>query len=242
MSQLPKAPLLEVILELTWQSNSEAELKKFQLMAGALCSKLSERYGTPQFLLPDPNMPIVLALGKPVYRCHRKDNPSQMFQVGPGLLSVNLVGNQYDWDSFLPEVMEVVKALNSEYDFNAQQGLGVNLKYVDFFPYDFITRNDITQFINENFHIQIQADFFDNIKELGFRVGFATKAGIFRMVINSAQIAKTKKLGIIIESQLNNMVPVNDHERFKEVICNSHDYLSDFFKKMTAGKLYESFK
>ena len=242
MSQLPKAPLFEVILELTWQSNSEAELKKFQLMAGALCSKLSERYGTPQFLLPDPNMPIVLALGKPVYRCHRKDNPSQMFQVGPGLLSVNLVGNQYDWDSFLPEVMEVVKALNSEYDFNAQQGLGVNLKYVDFFPYDFTTRNDITQFINENFHIQIQADFFDDIKELGFRVGFATKAGIFRMVINSAQIAKTKKLGIIIESQLNNMVPVNDHERFKEVICNSHDYLSDFFKKMTAGKLYESFK
>lgn len=242
MSQLPKAPLLEVILELTWQSNSEAELNKYQLMVGALCSKLSERYDTPQFLLPDPNMPIVLALGKPVYRCHRKDNPSQIFQVGPGLLSVNLVGNQYDWDSFLPEVMEVVKALNSEYDFNDQQGLGVNLKYVDFFPYDFTTKSDITQFINENFHIQIQADFFDDIKELGFRVGFATKAGIFRMVINSAQITETKKLGIIIESQLNNLVPVNDHERFKEVICNSHEYLSDFFKKLTAGKLYESFK
>ena len=69
-----------------------------------------------------------------------------------------------------------------------------------------------------------------------------TPAGIFRMVINTAQITESKSLGIIIESQVNNMVPVNDHERFKEVICNSHDYLSDFFKKMTAGKLYESFK
>ena len=242
MSQLPKAPLLEVILELTWQSNSEAELNKYQLMVGALCSKLSELYETPQFLLPDPSMPIVLAVGKPVYRFHRKGNPSQLFQVGPGLLSVNLVGNQYDWDSFLPEVMEVVKALNSVYDFNAQQGLGVNLKYVDFFPYDFTTRNDLTQFINKNFHIQIQADFFEDIKELGFRTGFVTPAGIFRMVINTAQITESKKLGIIIESQLNNMVPVNDHERFKEVICNSHEYLSDFFKKMTAGELYESFK
>lgn len=242
MSQLPKAPLLEVILELTWQSNSEAELKKYQLMVGALCSKLSELYETPQFLLPDPSMPIVLAVGKPVYRFHRKGNPSQLFQVGPGLLSVNLVGNQYDWDRFLPEVMEVVKALNSVYDFNAQQGLGVNLKYVDFFPYDFTTRNDLTQFINKNFHIQIQADFFEDIKELGFRTGFVTPAGIFRMVINTAQITESKKLGIIIESQLNNMVPVNDHERFKEVICNSHEYLSDFFKKMTAGELYESFK
>lgn len=240
MAQLAKAPLLEVILELTWPSNTETELKKFQLMAGALCSNLSEHYDTPEFLLPDPNMPILLALGKPVYRCHRKGNPSLVFQVGPGLLSVNSVGSQYDWDFFLPEVMTVVKALNSVHEFNGQ--LGVNLKYVDFFPYDFASKGNIAQFLSEKFHIRIEADFFDDIKELGFRTGFVTDAGIFRMVINTAQLTESKALGVIIESQINNLVPVNDHERFKEVICKSHEYLSDFFKKMTAGELYESFK
>lgn len=242
MAQLEHAPLLEVIMELTWQSNTQAELEKFQLMAGALCSKLDEQYGTPQFLLPDANMPIMMSLGKPVYRCRHKNNQNQMFQIGPGLLSVNYVGHTYKWGLFLSEIITVVDSFMSIYKFDNDKQLGVNLKYVDFFPYNFAAQGNVLKFISENFHINIEADFLHDIKELGLRTGHLTSAGIFRLVLNTAQLTETKDIGFIIESQINNLVPVNDSKGFRTTICKAHEYLSSFFKDMTAGELYESFK
>lgn len=242
MPKLEHAPLLEVIMELTWQSASQAELEKFQIAVGALCSSLKETYNTPIFLLPDANMPIMLALGKPVYRCLHKDNPNQMFQFGPGLLSVNFVGSNYEWNCFLTEVMRVVNAFMAVFQFSDEKQLGLNLKYVDFFPYNFAAQGDILRFLSDKFHVDIKADFLKDLKELGLRTGFITPAGIFRLVLNTAQLTKTKDVGFIIESQINNMVPVNDSVGFRTTIINSHEYLSNFFKKMTAGDLYESFK
>lgn len=242
MPKLEHAPLLEVIMELTWQSASQPELEKFQIAVGALCSSLKETYNTPIFLLPDANMPIMLALGKPVYRCLHKDNPNQMFQFGPGLLSVNFVGSNYEWSNFLTEVMKVVNAFMAVYQFSDEKQLGLNLKYVDFFPYNFAAQGDILQFLSDKFHVDIKADFLKDLKELGLRTGLITPAGIFRLVLNTAQLTKTRDIGFIIESQINNLVPVNNDEVFKAIICNAHEHLSEFFKKMTSGDLYESFK
>lgn len=242
MAHLENAPLLEVIMELTWPSNTQPELEKFQIMAGALCSKLDKHYGPPQFLLPDANMPIMLALGKPVYRCNHKEKSHALFQIGPGLLSVNFVGRNYIWDEFFVEVMNVVETFMSVYKFDNNRQLGLNLKYVDFFPYNFAAQGNILQFLSDNFHLDIQAEFLNDLKELGLRAGQVVPAGIFRLLLNTAQLTKSKDVGFIIESQINNLVPVNDSEVFKTTISNAHEYLSNFFKKMTAGVLYESFK
>lgn len=239
MAQLNKAPLLEVILELTWQS---VELEKFQLKAGALCSRLENDYATPTNLLPDPNMPISAAIGKPVYRCVCNKDPKLMFQIGPGLLSVNYVGQTYEWDSFLSEVKTIVESFMATFKFEHNNQLGLNLKYVDFFPYNFAQQGHVLDFVREKFHIDVNAEFLDDIKELGLRTGHITDAGIFRFVLNTAQLLKSKEIGFIVESQINNIVPVNDNTEFSSKICRAHEYLSGFFKMMTGGELYESFK
>ena len=106
----------------------------------------------------------MMALGKPVYRCLHKDNPNQMFQFGPGLLSVNFVGSNYEWSNFLAEVIKVVNAFMSVYQFNDEKQLGLNLKYVDFFPYNFAARGDILQFLSDKFHVDIKADFLKDLR------------------------------------------------------------------------------
>ena len=44
MSKLPKAPLIEVIFELSWIANTLTEHEKFQFLLGNIYAKLRQEY------------------------------------------------------------------------------------------------------------------------------------------------------------------------------------------------------
>ena len=112
MSKLPKAPLVEVIFEIRWNSTNKQEMDKFQLLIGAIYAALKDLYCKPDNLLPDSNIPIQVLLGKPIYRAKKKSGEPILYQLGPGLLSINYVGSDYDWAIFYQEICRIVLILS----------------------------------------------------------------------------------------------------------------------------------
>ena len=108
MAILPQAPLVEVIFEIRWNANNPVDLQKYQIVVGTLSAALTDRFELPSALLPISNIPLQAMLGQVVYRSKHKENKNLLYQTGPGVVSVNYAGNQYDWDLFRPQIINVI--------------------------------------------------------------------------------------------------------------------------------------
>lgn len=242
MSKFLKAPLLEVIFEIRWNSTNKQEVDKFQLLIGALYAELKNTYEKPVNLLPDPNIPVQAFLDKPVFRARRKDGKPILYQVGPGILSINYVGADYDWEIFCNEIQTIVDHIRRLYGFTPQKEIQMGLKYLDFFDFEF-DNEDLFKFLKEKFHLAIESDFIN--KPIGINFAITEKSdndSFFNLRINTGTVNNQRK-GMIVESRLNAKQPSEAFfASFEQRLTDFHNKLSQFFKSLTQGDLYESFK
>ena len=245
MAILPQAPLVEVIFEIRWNANNPVDLQKYQIVVGTLSAALTDRFELPSALLPIGNIPLQDMLGQVVYRSKHKENKNLLYQTGPGVVSVNYAGNQYDWDLFRPQIINVIDKFAQLYHFNDNTTLTMQLRYLDFFDKD--PADDTMDFVKRYFHLDINADYIEHPQGLGFSCEEQKDAGIFRFALNRGQ-KDGRRDGFILESSIQNTIKANmlletdDKERFLGILDNSHVFLSNFFKNITRGLLYESFK
>lgn len=245
MAILPQAPLVEVIFEIRWNANNPVDLQKYQIMVGALSAALSNKYDTPSALLPIGNIPLQALIGQVVYRSKSKENKNLLYQTGPGVVSINYAGNQYDWDLFMPQIISFIDNFVRFYDFYDDTPLTMQLRYLDFFDKD--PNDDTIDFAKRYFHLDINADYIDHPQGLGLSCEEKTDAGIFRFALNRGK-KDGRRDGFILESSIQNTIKAGlikegeAKEKFISVLDNSHVFLSDFFKTITRGALYESFK
>ena len=136
MAILPQAPLVEVIFEIRWNANNSVDLQKYQIVVGTLSAALTDKFELPSALLPIGNIPLQAMLGQVVYRSKNKENKNLLYQTGPGVVSVNYAGNQYDWDLFKPQIINVIDKFAQLYHFNDNTTLTMQLRYLDFFDKD----------------------------------------------------------------------------------------------------------
>lgn len=245
MSKLPNAPLLEVIFELSWSVNTSKEQEKFQFLIGDMYSKLKTEYPKRVSLIQSPlvgfEIPLEVLVNKPIFR-FIKDNSYPLYQLGPGLLSVNTIDADYFWDDFENEVLKIVEVFSSSYEFEPNTDLNISLKYLDFYKFDFT--NDAYSFLKDNLHLEInhriQPIESNSPLFFSFGTGYKTKNGLFNVIINRGGI-ENKGDGFIVETNLGHKINSTDLNNLSAWLKQAHSFLSQSFKTMTEGKMYDSF-
>ncbi|MFH2142475.1 MAG: TIGR04255 family protein [Bacteroidota bacterium] len=242
MSKLLNAPLLEVIFEVRWQLNSNEDLTKCQYLHGDLFAKIGDKYPYREMLIP-PEVPIDLYKNVPAHRFRVRKNSYPLIQVGPGILTVNTIDDKYIWEDYKNWCSEAFMNLIELYKFGESEHVTLSLKYFDFFPFNF-KNEDVNKYLSEFFHIKLNQSF---IKESGnpssVNLGFFynTKFGDFSIRIIRGNNSK-RQSGIIFDTTLSSQHNIPDLVIFSKWLNNAHDYVSNTFKEMTKGKMYDSFK
>lgn len=243
MSKLPNAPLLEVVFEIKWDIINKNDIIDFQYIHGDLYSKLKGKFPFRENLLP-PEVPFEVVKGMPVYRFRKDRNEYPLVQVGPGLLTLNTNDDKYFWEEFKEEINDTLNALKDIYPKLIDFKLNPTLTYIDFFEISFEKQN-LLEFINENLNLNIQQGFIEltdeSLKDINLTFNYQIKNDILSFNLRNGMI-NNKKIGLILQTKViggNNMY---SSETLTEWLNESHEICSEAFKKISKGKLYESFK
>lgn len=246
MSKLPKAPLLEVIFDLSWRVDTPKEQEKFQFLLGDMYTKLKDKYSQRYNLIQVPiagmEIPIDIFNNKPMYRFRENENSYPIYQLGPGLLSVNTVNESYIWENFEQEILHVFVKFKESYDFSASQEFNIALKFLDFYVFDF-NSNNAYDFLKNNLHLQIMHSMQSekhNPSFVNFATGHKEDVGQFNFSINRGMTPQ-KGDGFLAETNLVNKMKLNSDSDISQWLKKAHEYLSGAFKKMTKGAMYDSF-
>ncbi|PIX34128.1 MAG: hypothetical protein COZ59_08360 [Bacteroidetes bacterium CG_4_8_14_3_um_filter_31_14] len=242
MSKLPLAPLLEVIFEVKWPLKTTEDLTKYQYLHGDFFAKLGNKYPFRELLIP-PEVPMDAYLNIPAHRFRTAKNSYPLIQIGPGILTVNTTDEKYIWENYEKLCTEAFITLVSQYKFKADENITLSLKYFDFFLYNF-KDNNINKFLSDNFHIQLKQTFLketNNPTSVNLGFFYDTKIGGFSIRMNKGNNSKGQP-GIIIDTTISNNSSIPDITKVSKWLNDAHDYVSETFKAMTKGKMYDSFK
>ncbi|GHT73003.1 hypothetical protein AGMMS50262_03320 [Bacteroidia bacterium] len=245
MSKLPNAPLLEVIFELSWIANTSKEQEKFQFLLGDMYTQLKDKYplrfNLVQIPIPGIEIPLDFFNNKPLYRFRKSENSYPIYQLGPGLLSVNTINEPYIWEDFEQEIINVFTKFKDSYDFDSSSTFNIALKFLDFYVFDF--NNNAYDFLKNNLHLQIVHSMQSqkcNPSFVNFATGHREDIGQFNFSINRGMIHQ-KGEGFLVETNIVNTEMLDSNSDISSWLKRAHEYLSDVFKDMTKGIMYNSF-
>ena len=241
MSKLKSAPLLEVIFELRWNMSGSAHWEKYPYLHGDLYSQLKEKYPRRELLVPGEILHEAL-INKAVYRFRSKEN-YPLFQVGPGLLTLNTTDDFYEWDNYYSDIRELSSEFFKLYDFESNEKVTPSLSYYDFLDFDW-DKQDVLEYLSKNLNIKITQDFYNfnmapNALNLG--IGYKTHLGNFNLRIDGGMNNNNKEKGLILQFQLNGLPKDPDIDSLTSWLNDGHKLCSKLFKELTKGKLYDSF-
>ncbi len=251
---LPNKPLVEAIFELQWALSSvegQSEIDPgFRILLGRLYDRVRGEY---PFLenLPQAQFPEEMT-GKLVrHRFRTAKDGWPLVQVGPGVLSVNEIQG-YEWDSFRPRLTQAVRALFESYptDIHQLKVTQVVLRYLDAIPFD--EETPLLQFLKDSLHTTIQVDerLFQNSQAARSPSGMSLSLG-FKLPELPGAISASFALGmrenqpsIIWDTQVlarGEDVP-QTVEAYESWLIAARDIAGRWFRTLSRGKLYESFR
>lgn len=244
MSKLPNAPLVEVIFEIRWNANDKTSLDKFQILLGSMFAELKSDFPKVITLQPDAAIPVNAFIGVPTHR-FTSETGYPMYQLGPGVLSVNMTNPDYVWESFIEAIKKVTKVFESLSELQGKK-ITIALKYMDFFKCNF-SEIDLADYIKTNFHLTVDAPYLNDskAKEFSFATMRDVEQGHFTMTMNTGynNVSGNQIEGIITESNIASDIPFEELTSYiDDKLPMAHEYLGKFFKKMTEGDLYASFE
>jgi uncharacterized protein (TIGR04255 family) len=158
------APLVEVIAEFRWDIQRIESLPTaaidphFPIFEAAISSRLSgEGFGTIESLAP-PNVPIELLANRVLRRFRPQPNQWPVFQIGPGLFTVNMTPPYGGWARFRTLLAQGLNSLLASYPMpdvylHFRQ---FELKYIDAFT-DRHGFRDMRSFLSDYMTVNITA-------------------------------------------------------------------------------------
>ena len=240
MSKLKNAPLLEVIFELRWNMSDRTHWEKYPYLHGDLYSQLKDKYPKRELLFP-AEIPQEALINKAVYRFRSKED-YPLFQIGPGLLTLNTTDDYYEWEDYYSHIRELSKEFFELYNFSSGEKITPSLNYYDFLEFDW-DEQDVLNYLSNNLNIKIAQEFHNfsvdpNTFNLG--IGYKTQLGNFNLRID-AGMNKRQKKGLILQFQLNGLPKDPNMDSLTSWLNEGHKMCSNLFKETTRGDLYNSF-
>lgn len=240
MSKLKNAPLLEVIFELRWRMLDKSHWEKYPYLQGDLYTFLKERYPIRE-LLVSGEVPQELLVNKPIYRFKNK-NRYPLFQVGPGLLTLNTIEEKYNWQNYSKDIEELCEVFFKVYDFENEERVIPSLSYFDFLKVDW-KENNVLEYISENLNLKVEKRFYmsDNPpNSFSWNIGYPTSLGNITLRIDAGSNNKKEK-GLIVQTQLIGLENEPKLTSLRDWLNDAHEVCSKLFKDLTQGSLYNSF-
>lgn len=243
MGKLQNAPLIEVIFEVKWDVNLKSDLIDFQYLHGDLYSSIKNKYPFRENLTP-PEIPFEALKGLPVFRFRETNNSYPLIQIGPGVITINMLNDKYIWGNFQNTIHEVIDILNTIYPKIKTIKLKPALAYIDFVRIDKKLTNSI-DFINQNLNININNNILTDtqtiVSDINFTVNYKIKEDVLSLNITDGQINNTTD-GIILQTKVIGANISNENNELKTWLENSHDLSSKTFKSIIKESLYNTFK
>lgn len=153
------SPLAEAWLELKWglHTTEQGFVRDpgYPLALGRFFNLINARYPF-QEQLPNEDVPADLIPHLVRFRFRRELDGWPVIQLGPGIATVNLIGSNYSWHVFRPEIEYLVANVVAAYeqtDFDLKPE-SVSLRYRNIFDYD--TSATVLSFLGQlNTHINL---------------------------------------------------------------------------------------
>jgi len=245
ISRLPNAPLQEVIFELRWKLDFDIESqthidKEFQF-AFANLSALSVNKLKHRVILKPSFIADSLFANRPVYQFWSEENKYPVFQLGPGVFTVNETDKNYEWKVFRSLIIEGVEWLKKSYS-NKLDFSVAELRYIDAIEVDDENQKDLLKFISDNFQIEINNKFIDaRLSDIRLHQKFKIdkENNLSLNIANGIKNINQSK-AIILETSFNKTSNIS-LENLITWIDQAHDTCSSLFKKMISTNLYDQF-
>lgn len=239
MSQLPNAPLVEVVMELRWKISTREELSGIQYLYGDLYNELKRKYPYRESILP-VEIPMEMTVNQPVHRFRAEKGGYPLLQVGPGIITLNTIDTNYYWDTFYNDAKEIILAFSNVY--STPHSITPAILYIDFFPFSF-KEGDVHQFINKKFNVSFSQSFFETSKHpTDFNMGFAYEIDLGDLRVNFQKGKNQNTEGILLQTRINGNQDTFNNDHINTWLIEAHGILSNIFKQLTMGELYKSFK
>lgn len=135
MSKLPNAPLKEVIFEIRWALKPDLRSGQildegFELASGRLSTIVEKSFPYYRRILPQ-DLPEQMLLYQVVHQYWTGENKWPVFQLGPGIFTINCTDEAYDWENnFRSLIKDGIDWLLQSY----KQSLNIrfaSLRYID---------------------------------------------------------------------------------------------------------------
>ncbi len=241
MSNLPNAPLIEVVLELRWQITNKNDLTKIQYLYGDIYNELKHKYPYREVVQP-MEVPVEILINHPVHRYRSEESGYPLIQIGPGLITQNMDRYTYGWEFFLESSIELISSFIKIFPLQKHEYLIPSLLFIDFFPFNF-ENSDVYEYINEKFNLSYSQSFIDNHSNpKNLNLGFYYDIPLGELSVN---FLRGKNLshddGIILQSRIGGSSSFSEKEELTTWIKDAHEVCSDLFKRLTEGELYKSF-
>jgi uncharacterized protein (TIGR04255 family) len=258
--KLENSPLIEVVFELRWelsQGKSEKIDPFYEVLLGRFYDIYKDKYPCFEKItntLNSDELPDYIASHR--FKQHDKDWPT--IQLGPGIISLHDAGNNYKWEQFEDNLLEMLKNLFKCYPVVTEKEIKIdsfNLSYLNALRFDFNNEN-IFDFLKEkmNIDVNIKDKFFGTKARLlpfdldVHSVFFSNKpVGIIDLSFRRGKIREEKEDCLMWETGIAfyNLDIKEKKESIREIITwakNAHKLLvGSFLKVIKEGNLETRF-
>lgn len=252
---LANKPLGEAIYELHWVvGHPEAAASpvvdpQAGVLPGILYDQLRGSYPIAE-RLPAATVPHELASFIVQQRFRSKPNGWPLFQVGPGVVTLNEV-DDYEWSDFFRRVAEIVDALWRVHPNAAELRINsANLRYINTVAFDF-DANDVFEFISDEFGLQVGVK--ERLEEVGAqklravgidsRFSFACVDPPGEAQLRFARGKRDDEDALVWELSMQihgDDIPQNS-EALMDWTQSAHSLIEDWFFGMLSSRLLEQF-
>lgn len=243
---LTNAPLKEVLFELQWDVDflpgqgirNDTGFEQAVLRFTQACKQDFKDV----VLLKPENIPSAAFIHRVTHRFFKTQGEHPLYQMGPGVFTVNDNNKNYRWADFEPMIKNGLECLKASYEKELIPSK-IQLRYIDrISPYIF---GDIDKFAFLKTHLQVNAESYPFIKgelqDIQFDKRFLINESSFINLLISTSVDKeTKEESVEWHTFVSNNKRLT-WEELDEWIKNAHLTCSNVFKSMVSSQLYEHF-
>lgn len=264
-SQLPNAPLVEVVFEFRWKLTGEEGVPApfrqdpgYFVCLDAFVPKIKD-YGFPESkrITPDAAFQAGQSIQFRFYRQLEREFP--IVQIGPGILAVN-DSSKYVWTDFKRLCLGALQRLLASYPKLRQHPLvpvQLELRYIDAFKPSATAGADLLSFLTKSTNLKIelpdilQSGLFDKVKSGQINLSFPVKGKTdtqFALLLTTGEVSGVQS--IVLQSSITSASarlalgdsPRGIEEAVGKWLDDAHACTSPFFKGFVRDGLLDQFR
>ncbi len=243
---LPNAPLKEVLFEIHWDLEyiSEEKIlfdKGFEKAVLNFTNACQQDFKEVAILKPE-NIPPIAFINRVTHRFFKTKGEHPLYQLGPGVFTVNDNNKNYVWKDFIAMVDNGINCLRSSYEKELVPSK-IQLRYIDGVSPYILGNDNKFEFLKE--HLQINAETYPFVKgalnDIQFTKSFSIDDERTLNLIVSTGVDRDTKTDVVEWHTFISNKKRLSWEEMIEWAHKSHEICSSTFKNMVSNELYEYF-